>query len=256
MKTCSKCEKPMMMQTVKGGKDICMVCFSGKSLKMHYAASNLPHERGWDGHFSGYVIAPSYATWVNRLIDRPMPYMVDNGAWRDAWQGEEVSTDEMLQRTLELCERVIESGSTVRFMVLPDTVGSWSKTMKRLNELNDLAYKNYNLALPIQDGFQIDEVKMLIERFNPKFLFIGGSGLPFKRMAVEELNHLGIPFHVGKIHKLEDLCHFSKIPLVESVDSSAFSRPQSEVILRNLGYRLEAYEAWLNGSQRTLKEWF
>jgi len=26
--------------------------------------------------------------------------------------------------------------------------------------------------------------------------------------------------------------------------------------LRNLGYRLEAYEAWLNGSQRSLKEWF
>jgi hypothetical protein len=248
---CSKCEKPTLLNCSSGSVVICFACHSGRSLKLYAAASDLVLKRGWGHHITGWVVAPSYASWVNKLTEHTLPYMVDNGAWTDHLKGVEKTPLELLERTLKLCQRVVDSGAAVRFMVLPDVVGSWVKTRQALEGIN-LHKCLFKLALPIQDGFKVEEVKALVEKFKPSYLFIGGSGYSFKKHAIKSLSSLGLPFHVGRVHKLEHLCELSLIEAVESVDTSTFSRPQSKQRIERLGYRLEAFEAWTNGVQRRL----
>lgn len=250
---CSKCEKAVSVDcSSSGAAVVCFPCYSGRSLKLYAAASDLVLKRGWGHHVTGWVIAPSYASWANKLTDHIMPYMVDNGAWTDHLKGVEKPPAELLQRTLKLCERVVESGASVRFMVLPDVVGSWHKTKSGLESIEKP--KGFKLALPIQDGFKVEDVELLVERFDPSYLFIGGSGYSFKKQAIESLTSLGLPFHVGRVHTLEHLCELSLIADVVSVDTSTFSRPQSKLRIDRLGYRLEAFQAWTVGVQRQLGE--
>jgi len=248
---CSKCEKVAILNCSNGEAVICFSCFSGRSMKLYAAASDLVIKRGWGHHITGWVIAPSYASWANKLTDHIMPYVVDNGAWTDHLKGVEKTPVELLERTLKLCQRVVDSGAGVRFMVLPDVVGSWVKTRQGLEGIN-LPKSAFKLALPIQDGFMIEEVESLIEKFKPSYLFIGGSGYSFKKHAIESLDFLGLPFHVGRVHSLEHLCELSLIESVESVDTSTFSRPQSKQRIERLGHRLNAFEAWTTGVQRRL----
>jgi len=249
---CSKCEKEVIVNCSSGSGVICFPCYSGRSLKLYAAASDLIIRRGWGHHVTGWVLAPSYASWANKLTDHIMPYMVDNGAWTDHLKGVERKPEELLDRTLKLCERVLESGASVRFMVLPDVVGSWHKTKLSLQSIDKP--EGFKLALPIQDGFKVEDVKLMVEKFDPSYLFIGGSGYSFKKHAIENLKFLNIPFHVGRVHKLEHLCELSLIQEVESVDTSTFSRPQRKQRVERLGYRLEAFEAWTVGFQKQL-EW-
>jgi hypothetical protein len=243
---CPKCEKNTAI--VCGSKKICPPCFEGRSLKLYAAASDLVIKREWVHHVTGWVIAPSYASWVNKLGENIMPYMVDNGAWTDHLKGVEKTPEQLLERTLKLCKRVVDSGASVRFMVLPDVVGSWQKTRDSLNTI--AKPKGFKLALPIQDGFTVEDVVAFVEKFDPSYLFVGGSGYSFKRLAIEKLSFLKIPIHVGKIHRLEHLCEMALNEAVVSVDTSTFSRPQSKQRIARLGYRLEAYESWTNGTQR------
>ena len=247
---CPKCEKKTFIFC--GSEKICPPCFDGRSLKIYGAASDLLIKRGWVDHITGWVVAPSYSSFVNKLGDNIMPYMVDNGAWTDHLKGIERKPDELLERTLKLCKRVIDSGASVRFMVLPDVVGSWNKTKDNLNVIEKPL--GFPLALPIQDGFTVQEVVALVQRFQPTFLFIGGSSYRFKLYAIKELSFLNIPIHVGKVHKLEHLCKMALIESVVSVDTSTFSRPQSKQRIERLGYRLDAYDAWTKGHQRTLNK--
>lgn len=245
---CPKCERYSSMSL--GDEKICFKCYKGLNLNIHIAASDLPIKRGWIHHFQGWVLAPSYASWVNKLDNNRMPYMVDNGAWSDFLKGKKRSGIELRERVLKLCGRVVKSGNEVKFLVLPDRVESWDETYDILKKLEPI--HEYKTALPIQNGFDIDEVKELIEIHDPNLLFIGGSDFNFKMKAVNQLKILGLDFHIGKVHKLDDLIRFANVREVVSVDTSTYSRPQSKDTIERLGFRLECFDSWLNGSQRRL----
>jgi len=245
---CSKCHRHSLMSF--GIEKICFKCYKGLNLNIHIAASDLPIKRGWINHFQGWVLAPSYASWVNKLDEHKMPYMVDNGAWSDFLNGKKRTGVELRDRVLKLCDRVVKSGNLVKFLVLPDRVESWSETYDILKKLEPI--DEYNVALPIQNGFDIEQVEELIKIHNPKLLFIGGSDFDFKINAVNKLKPIGLEFHIGKVHKLNDLIAFAKIKEVISIDTSTYSRPQSKQRIESLGIRLECFDSWLNGSQRRL----
>ena len=60
---CTKCGKNTNFKLTKN--EICFKCYNNINLKIHIAASDLPIKRGWIKHFQGWVLAPSYASWVN-----------------------------------------------------------------------------------------------------------------------------------------------------------------------------------------------
>ena len=250
---CKKCERNTNVSF--SDQSICFACFSGKSLKIYSSISKFLEKRNWTNYFQGYLVSPSYSNEIkfSNKDGLKMPYVVDNGAFTDYKKGILEDPLIILERTLSLCDKVIESSQEVRFMILPDYIGNWQKTYVNLKNLESISYFGYDhkTALPIQEGFVISQIEELIERHKPSILFIGGKDMKFKRFAVKELSKLKINCHVGRVHKVSDLCYFANQDNVESVDTSAFCRPFNNEKL--LGYRLEAFHAWLFGYQKTLE---
>jgi len=251
--SCPNCERKT--NVFYGVKSICFSCYRGKELKIYSAFSTYIEKRGWTDYFQGYVISPTYCNKI-KLSNRSgikKKYMVDNGAYSDYQNQVKINGYSILERTLKLCDRVVENNQEVRFMVLPDYLGDWKSTYEFLKEMEPITYFGYdfNVALPIQEGFQLSEIQELIEIHKPSILFIGGKTIKFKKEAVKKLSIIDLKFHVGRIHRVPDLCYFAKQFNVESVDTSSYAIPVRD--WKSKGYKLEAFNAWLYGNQKTLE---
>ena len=244
---CDECSN-QINGSIYGGS--CIECHTGIQLNLMAAASDLLVKRGWLKHFNGWVVAPSYSSWIKRVQEYPMPFMVDNGAWSDYLNGVTVKPQLLLDRTLQLCEKVVKYNGHVKFMVLPDKVQDWQATYQNVmcleSQINDIHFPK---ALAIQDGFKIKDIENILEKIKIDWFFIGGSDFQFKKYAVNLLSVYGIKMHVGKVHRVEEMCYFSNIEIVKSIDTSTYSRPQSKARIERLGIRLDIFSAYKKGKQ-------
>lgn len=228
----------------------CSDCWFNTKLDLMVASSDLPIKRGWEDYINGWVIAPSYASWTSKVMKWPAPFMVDNGAWTDHLNNVEKTPIELIDRTLKLANKVIENGGQVKFIVLPDKVGCWKTTyshiIQSIKEINNI---DFPLALAIQDGFTEQDIDHILDQIEISWFFIGGSSFKFKKDAVRSLKKYGIPIHVGKVHRVEQMCYFVNEELVLSIDTSTYSRPQSKERIKNLNTRLELFHAYKKGKQ-------
>lgn len=220
-------------------------------LEIFGAASALIEKRGWLPHFAGFVVAPTYPSQIAQVSHNDRPFIVDNGAWSDYTNRIKTDAPTMQKRTLHLIERVEESGSSVRFAVLPDRVGSWRETVGLLDSIEPIK-AGVSWALPIQDNYKIREIRRLIDEWSPSHLFIGGSDYSFKRAAVRELRFFDIPIHVGRISSFNALVWCANAS-VESVDSSAWSRPARPIQVARKGRILRTFQAMIDGRQDKLR---
>lgn len=235
-------------QSIYGNK--CKDCFFETKCDLMMAASDLPIKRGWEKYVKGWVVAPSYSSWITKVMKWPHPFMVDNGAWSDHLNGVNKTPLELLQRTVKLSNKVIENGGEVKFMVLPDKVGCWKTTFQHLLEIsNEIKDLEFPLAIAIQDGFKVKDIEKLFSILPIKWFFIGGSSFRFKKEAVKKLEKYDIPIHVGKVHRINEMCYFVNQKKVLSIDTSTYSRPQSKARIEKLNIRLQLFHSYKAGKQ-------
>jgi len=222
------------------------------ALRLFAAASDLLIQRGWGVFFSGWVLAPSYATWARRIAPHAAPTIIDSGAWTDHLSGIQRGPDALLERTIELSARAQGEGLPIEFCVLPDVVGDWPATALHLWAI-ERPQNGDRWALALQDGFIPAEVEALVAHLRPDVIFVGGSGMTFKRGAVRYARTLNLPVHVGRIHTLPDMCEMARAAGVVSVDTSTYSRPQRPDRIAALDRRLSAFAAYLDGRQTLIQ---
>lgn len=242
-------------------------------MRIHIAASSIPHELGWDRHFNGWVVSPTYAWWVRKCesIESNWPIIVDNGAWTDHTRDRNPPWHEMLQRTLATASMIQKS--EIQFMTLPDRVGDWFATSRLIRDTIELGHlvidegtpferaPNFPMAIVLQDGFDENEVDKFLFQIEEKtkirpWIFIGGSSFNFKKAAIT-ICQAWWPehqIHVGRISKIPELVHCHRLG-IDSVDTSTFSRPQLPAFRNTLNDRLSHWEAWKNGDQTVLTDW-
>ncbi|MBV60946.1 MAG: hypothetical protein CMH65_06555 [Nevskiales bacterium] len=166
----------------------------------------------------------SSAGWKPKKEYKRVPCALDNGAFQ-CWRRGFPFMADVFRETLAESYRV---GLTLDFIVCPDIVSggkdSLSYSMKWANGELETAK---NLALAVQDGMTVQDVRPYLHRF--AWLFVGGT-LDWKWQTAKQWIDLahsrGLKCHIGRVGTLPHLKQAQRLG-ADSVDSTSFARNDS-----------------------------
>lgn len=143
-----------------------------------------------------------------RMVKRDEPYIVDNGAY----SGFEPDAFRTMLETVEDMPRPPE------WVVLPDKLDDWNKTIKRARnwceEVRDYGYDYYVVGQPPADPGRIVEHA---DSLCASGVFLGGSNRLWKFQTAAEIDSL--PVHIGNPGLGSYLTHAARV--ADSVDTTS-----------------------------------
>jgi len=144
--------------------------------------------------------APSHTfgrVWTPEHRKFGTPYLVDNGVYQAAMQGEEWSADVWV----DLLDRVAEHPWPPDFVVLPDVYNDAEATLERhRRHVDEVLSRGLPPAAVIQPGMDVKTQLQLVDRIGAAVAFVGGDNR-WKRAVgediVREAHDLGLAVHIG-----------------------------------------------------------